>query len=87
VDASLTIGGMAIDAALALATVAKHRRHVEASPGVGSGAQRYALAVLDDVEADLSALVTEIVVPPCPRCSARSCEADAHAVTEPCPLT
>jgi hypothetical protein len=79
---------MAIDAALALATVAKHRRHVEASPGVGSGAQRYALAVLDDVEADLSALVTEIVVPPCPRCAARSAHpADAHAVTDPCPLT
>ena len=68
--------------------MAKHRRHVEASPGVGSGAQRYALAVLDDVEADLSALVTEIVVPPCPRCEARSGHPhDAHAVNEPCPLT
>lgn len=33
--------------------VEKHRRHVELSPGVGAEVQRYALAVLDDVLADL----------------------------------
>lgn len=40
----------------ALEIIARHRRHVELSPGVGSDLQRYALAVLDDVEADLRAL-------------------------------
>lgn len=33
--------------------VERHRRHVELSPGVGADAQRYALAALDDVLADL----------------------------------
>lgn len=75
---------MAIDASLALATVARHRRHVEDSPGVGRDAQRYALAVLDDVEADLSGLVHEVVAPPCPRCAAHNAEA-RHADL-PCPL-
>ena len=32
--------------------IQKHRRHVELSPGVGDDAQRYALAVLDDVLAE-----------------------------------
>ncbi|HEU4344772.1 MAG TPA: hypothetical protein VFU31_24755 [Candidatus Binatia bacterium] len=31
----------------------KHRRHVEQSPGAGADAQSYALAVIDDIEADL----------------------------------
>ena len=31
----------------------KHRRHVELSPGAGKDVQAYALAVIDDIEADL----------------------------------
>lgn len=38
------------------ALLAKHRRHVEQSPGVGPDKQGYALAVLDDLERDLDAL-------------------------------
>jgi hypothetical protein len=37
----------------AVATVERHRRHVELSPGVGEDAQKYALAVCDDILADL----------------------------------
>jgi hypothetical protein len=37
-----------------LELIAKHRRHVELSPGVGEDVQRYALAVLDDLAADLA---------------------------------
>lgn len=33
--------------------VERHRRHVELSPGVGADVQRYALAVCDDILADL----------------------------------
>lgn len=36
--------------------IARHRRHVELSPGVGVKVQRYALAVLDDVAADVALL-------------------------------
>ena len=35
------------------AVVEKHRRHVELSPGVGEDVQKYALAVCDDILADL----------------------------------
>ena len=45
------------DTAALLALIAKHRRHVELSPGAGASECRYALAVLDDVEADVQALV------------------------------
>jgi hypothetical protein len=42
------------DPRVALQLVAKHRRHVELSPGVGEDVQRYALAVLDDLAADFT---------------------------------
>lgn len=36
-----------------MAVIEKHRRHVELSPGVGADVQKYALAVIDDILADL----------------------------------
>ena len=39
----------------ARAIVEQHRRHVELSPGVGAEVQKYALAVCDDILADLNA--------------------------------
>jgi hypothetical protein len=36
---------------------AKHRRHIELSPGVGPDCQRYGLAVLDDAEPAVLALL------------------------------
>ena len=38
--------------------VLKHRRHVELSPGVGKDVQDYALAVCDDILADLHEYVS-----------------------------
>lgn len=38
----------------AIAIVQKHRRHVELSPGAGADVQSYAIAVCDDILADLS---------------------------------
>ena len=42
--------------------VLKHRRHVELSPGVGKDVQDYALAVCDDILADLHEYVSESIV-------------------------
>lgn len=42
-----------ISASEARKPIAKHRRQIELSPGVGVDAQRYALAACDDILADL----------------------------------
>jgi hypothetical protein len=48
----------------------RHRRHIERSPGVGAAQQRYALATLDDVEAELrGALGTTPDMAPCGQCT------------------
>ncbi len=36
--------------------ILRHRRHVELSPGIGDDAQRYALAVCDEILDDMRAL-------------------------------
>lgn len=43
---------------LAEQIIGRHRRHVEQSPAIGMERQQYALAVLDDVEADLLPAIT-----------------------------
>lgn len=43
--------------------LAKHRRHVEMSPGAGEDAQKYALAVIDDIESDCAQLFVSAPVP------------------------
>ena len=42
--------------------VEQHRRHIELSPGVGADVQKYALAVCDDISADLDRLDREYPV-------------------------
>jgi hypothetical protein len=38
----------------AIEVVRRHRRHIQASPGVGAECQTYGIAVCDDIEADIS---------------------------------
>lgn len=47
------------------AILGKHRRHILNSPGVGASEQDYAIAVLDDIAADLRRL--KVVEAPAPK--------------------
>src|SRR6185295_8324043 len=54
---------MSVEIRRLLEIVEKHRRQIERSPGVGADAQRYGLAVCDDIRDDLEIAIRELLPP------------------------